>query len=100
MSKKILIDLNETLLQFTPAIWGGSDLNEAQSARLAEKLVKLLVQRCREIDVIEFKALVYRGGTSGVVRLTIPANVRAELIAGERIQVLVVKPKKSEVKDE
>lgn len=58
MSKKILVDLDEVLIQFPPAIWGQSDLNEAQAKRLAEKLVKLLVQRC-ELDVIKFEATVF-----------------------------------------
>ena len=54
MSKILLIDLREALLQFAPAIWGKSGLNENQAKQLAKKLVALLEQRCR-IDVIEFE---------------------------------------------
>jgi len=57
MSKKILlIDLNEALLQFTPAIYGKSNLNIKQAERLAKKLVTLLEQNCR----VNLAALVER----------------------------------------
>jgi len=88
MSKPLTIDLNEALLQFTPAIWSGSDLNEAQAARLAEKLVKLLVQRCK-VDVIEFEADAKEVSDELFVR---------GFRYGDKLQVFVLKPKKSEGK--
>jgi len=108
MSKKILIvDLEKVLPEFTPAIGGMSDLNEKQAERLGKKLVRLLVQRCKEEDVIGFEAEV--SGIHYSIRTAKTLSQRIELTtypeikdikSDDKLHVFILKPKKPEVKHE
>ena len=98
MSKVLIVDLDEALLQFPPAIWGGSDLNEAQAKQLAKKLVKLLVQRCNEEDVIEFEAEVdtfAKIGKEVIYYIPIPKElIQRVVLPDSDVQVFVIRKEK------